>query len=92
MAAVSVAARRQEHGGRQLVEDVMEHLPPKEARVREGLVNKKIAAGETGYRLVRHLHSQTYIRMSHSQTYILLHIRMSHILACVLTAIVVSGE
>ena len=47
MAAVVVAARRQNRVLEE-AEDVMEHLAPKESRLREGLVNKKIAAAGPG--------------------------------------------
>lgn len=53
MAAVAVAVRRQEHIS-EGVDDVMVHLPPKESRLREGLVNKKIAAGGSGRWEPRH--------------------------------------
>lgn len=53
MAAVVVAVRRQEHIS-EGVDDVMVHLPPKESRLREGLVNKKIAAGGSGRWEPRH--------------------------------------
>jgi len=63
MAAVVVAARRNLHVDEPV--DVMEHLPPKASRLREGLVNKKIAAGGVGRWEPRHaLYTDTTFTLS----------------------------
>ena len=64
MAAVVVAARRQNRVLEE-AEDVMEHLAPKESRLREGLVNKKIAAAGAGRWEPRHaLYTETTFTLS----------------------------